>query len=323
VNLKVSWIGLHFPPQGKQKTEDYDRLQGFVDEVVKTPRKDDQEKKPDDPKGDFPEAHKEVNYIYSGPDSYESRMKQKLTAWEVMEVSPATPKYLKWFEVPITFDHDDHSKFIPKPTRYPLIVSPIVKDVKLNGVLVDGGNSLNILFLKTFNHMGLPRLALRSSQALFHSIVPGAAATPIGQITLVMTFRTREHFRMEHMQFEVANFKTMYNVLLERPTLTKFMVIPHYADLVLKMLGPQGVISIRGDIKRAYDCNKESCEMADRLTASAELQELKQALAESPLHLIIVTEPPRNEGFIASRSMRGFSMKRECTNTHTSIQRYV
>jgi hypothetical protein len=29
--------------------------------------------KPEDPNGDFPEAHKEVNYIYGGPDSYESR----------------------------------------------------------------------------------------------------------------------------------------------------------------------------------------------------------------------------------------------------------
>jgi hypothetical protein len=39
----------------------------------------DQEEKPKEPKGDFPEAHKEVNYIYGGPNSYESRRKQKLT----------------------------------------------------------------------------------------------------------------------------------------------------------------------------------------------------------------------------------------------------
>jgi hypothetical protein len=54
-----------------------------------------QEKKPKNPKGDFPKAHKEVNYIYGGPESYESRRKQKLIAWEVMAVSPATPEYLK------------------------------------------------------------------------------------------------------------------------------------------------------------------------------------------------------------------------------------
>jgi hypothetical protein len=62
-----------------------------------------------------------------------------------------------------------------------------------------------------------------------------------------------------------------YNAFLERPALTKFMVIPHYAYLVLKMSSPNGVISIKGDIKKAYDCNGESCEMADAQVASIEL----------------------------------------------------
>jgi hypothetical protein len=121
-----------FHPLGKHKSQNYDRLQGFIDEVLKTYKAADQEKKPKDPTGDFPEAHKEVNYIYGGPDSYESRRKQKLTAQEVMAVSPATPEYLKWSKVPITFDHREHPDFVPKPGRYPLIVCPIVKDVKLN-----------------------------------------------------------------------------------------------------------------------------------------------------------------------------------------------
>jgi hypothetical protein len=69
-----------FHLQGKHKTQDCDRLQGFTDEVLKTAKGVDQEKKPKKPKGDFPKAHKEVNYIYGGPDSYESRSKQKLTA---------------------------------------------------------------------------------------------------------------------------------------------------------------------------------------------------------------------------------------------------
>jgi hypothetical protein len=69
-----------FHPQEKHKTRDCDRLQGFIDEVLKTAKKADQEKKPKEPKGDFPEAHKEVNYIYGGPDTYESRRKQKLIA---------------------------------------------------------------------------------------------------------------------------------------------------------------------------------------------------------------------------------------------------
>jgi hypothetical protein len=165
-----------FHPQGKHKTRDYDRLQGFTYEVLKMAKKVDQEKKPKEPKGDYPEAHKEANYIYGGPDSYKSRRKQKPTAREVMVVSPASHEYLKWSEVPITFDRSDHPDFVPKLERYPLIVSPIVKDIKLNRVLIDGGSSLNILFLKTFEQMWLSRAKLRPCQAPFR----GITATPVG-----------------------------------------------------------------------------------------------------------------------------------------------
>jgi hypothetical protein len=61
------------------------------------------------------------------------------------------------------------------------------------------------------------------------------------------------------------------------------MAIPYYTYLVLKMLGPCGVISIRGDIKRAFDYDRESCEIIDKLMAFVELPELKQALVVSPL----------------------------------------
>jgi hypothetical protein len=66
------------------------------------------------------------------------------------------------------------------------------------------------------------------------------------------------------------------------PTLTKFMAIPQHAYLVLKMSGPHSVISIKVHVKRAYDYDKESCKTADKLTTSAELQELKKALVEPP-----------------------------------------
>jgi hypothetical protein len=130
--------------------------------------------------------------------------------------------------------------------------------------------------------MGLSRSLLLPSRTPFYGIIPGAAATPIVQITLLVTFGTRENFRTENLQFEVADFEMAYNAFLGRPALSKFMVIPYYVYLVLKMPGPCDVISIRGDIKWAFDCVRENCETADRLTASAELQDLKQVLAKSP-----------------------------------------
>jgi hypothetical protein len=78
-----------------------------------------------------------------------------------------------------------------------------------------------------------------------------------------------------------------YNALLVWSALSKFMEIPYYAYLVLKMPGLCGVISIREDAKRTYDCDRESCETVDRLMTSAELQDLKQALTKSPLDLVM------------------------------------
>jgi hypothetical protein len=53
------------------------------------------------------------------------------------------------------------------------------------------------------------------------------------------------------------------------------MAIPHYAYMVLKMPRPCGIISIRGDIKRSFDYDRESYATTGRLTTSTELQELK------------------------------------------------
>jgi hypothetical protein len=119
--------------------------------------------------------------------------------------------------------------------------------------------------------MGLSRSLLCPSQAPFHDIIPGVAATPIGQISLPVTFGTQKNFCTKTIQFEVADFKTTYNAFLGQLALSMFMVILYYADLDLKMPRPRGIISIRGDIKQAFDYDRESCEIADRLLASIEL----------------------------------------------------
>jgi hypothetical protein len=75
--------------------------------------------------------------------------------------------------------------------------------------------------------------------------------TPVGQITLHVTFGTWENYRTEYMQFEIADFEMAYNAFLEMPALTKFMVIPRYAYLNLKMPGSNSVISIKGGVSNA------------------------------------------------------------------------
>ncbi|CAO2193250.1 unnamed protein product [Urochloa humidicola] len=68
--------------------------------------------------------------------------------------------------------------------------------------------------------------ALTKGETAFYGIVPGNAAIPLGQITLPVTFRTRENYRTEFIKFEVADFSSSYNAILGRSTMAKFMAIP-------------------------------------------------------------------------------------------------
>ena len=55
--------------------------------------------------------------------------------------------------------------------------------------------------------------------------------------------------------------------------LAKFMAIPHYTYLVLKMPAPNGVLSVYGDLMISYNCNTEAVDIgsASVLTANAQI----------------------------------------------------
>ena len=61
-----------------------------------------------------------------------------------------------------------------------------------------------------------------------------------------MQFGTPDHFRTDYVNFVVADFDGTYHAILGRPSLTKFMAIPHYRYLVLKMPTEKGVLTLRG-----------------------------------------------------------------------------
>jgi hypothetical protein len=67
---------------------------------------------------------------------------------------------------------------------------------------------------------------------------------PLGQITLPMQFGTTDHFRTDYVNFVVADFEGTYHAILGHPVITKFMAVPHYRYLVLKMPTKKGVLAV-------------------------------------------------------------------------------
>jgi hypothetical protein len=165
--------------------------------------------------------------------------------------------------VPITFSRADQWKSFSEPGRFPLILKPVVAGSKLNKVLIDGGSGLNVLFTETLKKMKLDIThMLTKSTSPFYGIVPGNAAIPLGSVVLPVTFgETKENYHTEYIKFEVADFETSYHAILGRPAIAKFMEVPHYSYLVLKMPSPAGVLSLQGDLKISFVCDTEAVEL--------------------------------------------------------------
>src|SRR5687767_12464289 len=123
----------------------------------------------------------------------------------------------------------------------------------------------------------------------FYGIIPGNADVPLGQVVLLVTFGTKDHYQTEYIRFEVADFETSYHAILGRPALAKFMVIPHYVYLVLKIPGPKGVLSLPGDLKRSYDCDTEVVELAATTQVPKSMMQVFAASKKlSPIELEIL-----------------------------------
>ena len=85
---------------------------------------------------------------------------------------------------------------------------------------------------------------------------------------------------METLNFEVVGFYRTYHSILGHPCYAKFMAVPNYTYLKLKMPGPRGVITIGTSFQRAYECEVECCDHASAVVASKELITLREEVAE-------------------------------------------
>ena len=102
-------------------------------------------------------------------------------------------------------------------------------------------------------------------------MVPGRASKLLGEITLPVQFGTASNYRVEHINFYVADFNTAYHAILGQPALAKFMAVPHYAYLVLKMPSPVGVLALWANLSIAYACKIESLALAEATDLSIQM----------------------------------------------------
>jgi hypothetical protein len=138
-------------------------MKNYVNGTLKT-RTADQPKKggppPDNDDGAgaaYPGEDGVVHIIFEGSPARPLRQREKLIRREVFNVDVEKPSYLKWSEVLITFDREDHPDHVPQPRSYPLVVAPLFKSKRVHKVLMDGGSGINVLYASTLDDMGIPQ----------------------------------------------------------------------------------------------------------------------------------------------------------------------
>jgi hypothetical protein len=214
--------------------------------------------------GGFP-AVENVFLIFGGPTVDMFSRQRKRERHEVLAVEKAPPSFLDWSENAIKFSREDHPNRIPNPGQYPLVVDPVIGNARFSKVLMDGGSSLNILYTHTLRLLGIGLDQLRPCTTPFHGVALGKRVQPLGQIDLPVWFGTPDNFRKETLTFEVVGFRGAYHTILGQPCYAKFMAVPNYTYLKMKMSGPKGVITVGSSIEHAFDCDVECVEHAEAL----------------------------------------------------------
>ncbi|XP_066311618.1 uncharacterized protein [Miscanthus floridulus] len=128
-----------------------------------------------------------------------------------------------------------------------------------------------------------PRSELRLVGSPFYGVISGAQAYQLGQIDLPVTFDNRANFRSEVLTFEVVDFLGSYHAILGWPCYTKFMAIPIYTYLKLKMPRPNDIITISSAFSHAFTCDSEHYELATTVVNSSELPRLEELLIPAVL----------------------------------------
>jgi hypothetical protein len=124
---------------------------------------------------------------------------------------------------------------------------------------MDGGSTLNIMYTKTFNALGIARSAPKHCTNPRHHARIWRQSTRTSRSTIM--FGDPSNFRSERLELEVVDFQGAYNAILGRPCYEKFGAVPSYAYLKMKMPSPQRVITTSTSFQVAYACEWANCEL--------------------------------------------------------------
>jgi hypothetical protein len=198
-------------------------------------------------------------------------MQQKMITRRVnlaIKGPPPTPEYLNWSDQYIGFGREDNPYKISRPSHSPLVLDAQISGYDCSRGFLDAGSAINLIYAKTLRAMNISLTNLIPSDAGFHNIVPRKPN---------VVFGTRENFRRENLEFEVVDWPSQYHAILGKRVYSRFMAVSHHTYLLLKMLGPNGVITVKGNFACSDACDREFHKLSESFGMHAEFLQIQSA----------------------------------------------
>ncbi|XP_019158822.1 PREDICTED: uncharacterized protein LOC109155651 [Ipomoea nil] len=200
-----------------------------------------------------------INMIVGGPEGGDSANTQKAWARQlyVGTVYGREENSKKICREPITFTDRD----LPTgetPHRDALVIAMDINGVVVRRILVDTGSSVNVLYLETFDKMGLTREQLNPVKTPLAGFT-GDSVEAEGSITLPVDIGGHPDVQRLSIKFIVVNLACSHNAILGRPGLEDLGALISIEHLCLKFRTPSGIGTVHCDRRVARDCYLQAC----------------------------------------------------------------
>lgn len=165
---------------------------------------------------------------------------------------------------PVTFSRADTTG-VTFPHHDPLIITAEIAHCEVAQVFVDGGSSVNIIFLGAFRQLGVHE-GILDQRCLTLVAFGGSDVQPLGHMHLTLSVGLYPRQASTTTDFVVAECPSSYNVILGHPAIGDLNLSINMRALLIRFPTPHGVGSVRGDQESARLCYASSVKLKTKVT---------------------------------------------------------
>ncbi|VFQ71635.1 unnamed protein product [Cuscuta campestris] len=218
------------------------------------------EEEEDNPRQKRVEENRMIYGGNTGGDSAEQRKKWVHSAYiGDVHSAPGPSKITK--TKPLLFGPKDLPE-IPSPHRDALVVRCEINEVIIHRSYVDIGSSVNIMYVRTFEEMGLKNELLKRVRTPLSGFT-GDIIDSEGLVEVMVTFGDGEHKKTIPVEFLVVRLLGSHNLILGRPALEDLDSVTSVKYLSMKFPTDSGVGVCRGNQRLARLCYQKQTKKMD------------------------------------------------------------